>query len=71
MKRTKNPFGDYLQELRSAAGWSLRELSKATGISTTRLWSMEHDRLSPKLESLAALSRALKQPLHRFLRPLG
>jgi transcriptional regulator with XRE-family HTH domain len=68
---SKNRFGIYLQELRSAAGWTLRELSKVTGISTTRLWAMEHDRHSPKLESLAALSRAFKQPLHRFLRPLG
>jgi transcriptional regulator with XRE-family HTH domain len=50
---------------------SLRELRKVTGMSTTHLWSIEHDRHSPRLESLAALSRAFKQPLHRFLCPLG
>jgi len=69
MKRTKG-FGDYLQELRSAANWSLRDLSATTKISVTRLWAYEHG-TSPKLESLAALSRAFKQPLHRFLRPFG
>jgi transcriptional regulator with XRE-family HTH domain len=63
VKRTKNGFGDYLQELRSAAGFSLRDLSAATGISLSRLWAYEHG-TSPKLESLAALSRAFDMPLH-------
>jgi transcriptional regulator with XRE-family HTH domain len=67
MKTTKNRFGDYLKDLRSAAGLSLRNLSEATGIS--RLWAFEHG-TSPKLESLAALSKAFEMSLHRFLRPL-
>ena len=61
MKRKKNGFGAYLQELRTAAGWTLRDLSKASGVSPTHLWSIEHG-TSPKLESLAALSRVFKQP---------
>lgn len=36
MKRAKNRFGDYLQELRSAANWSLRDLSATAKISVTR-----------------------------------
>jgi transcriptional regulator with XRE-family HTH domain len=73
MKRTKRGsqkgFAAYLHRLRVGAVWSLRDLSAATGISLTRLWAYEHGN-SPKLEPLAALSRAFRQPLHLFLRPL-
>jgi transcriptional regulator with XRE-family HTH domain len=69
MKRKRNAFAGYLQEMRSAAGLSLRDLSAETGITLSRLWAYEHG-TPPRLESLAALSRAFKQPLYRFLRPL-
>ena len=71
MKNQNRRFSSYLSELRSAAGWSLRELSKASGLSVTRLWAYEHGKQSPKLEALARLSSAFEMPLHRFLRPLG
>lgn len=71
MKRRKDHgFSRYLAELRSAAGWSLRELSAASGLSVTRLWAYEHAKQTPKLEALAALSRAFEMPLYRFIRPL-
>jgi hypothetical protein len=69
VQRASNGFGNYLQDLSSAAKWSLRDLSAATGLSPSLLWAYEHGP-PPRLESLAALSRAFRQSLHRFIPPL-
>ena len=69
-KEVKTAFSAYLYELRSAAGWSLRDLSASSGIGHNHLWLYEHGRRVPRLHTLVLLSRAFEMPLYRFLRPL-
>lgn len=40
MKGKKNGFGNYLHEMRSGAGWSLRKLSYTTKISFQVPWCL-------------------------------
>jgi transcriptional regulator with XRE-family HTH domain len=54
--------GAYIREQRSAAGVSLRELSKTAGVSNPYLSQVERGLRKPSVEILQAIARGLKIP---------
>ncbi|MFL6578352.1 MAG: helix-turn-helix domain-containing protein [Povalibacter sp.] len=62
--KTKQPvrptLGGLLRALRSRNGWTLKEMSKRTGIPLSTLAKVEHDRLTLTYDKLQQLSERLK-----------
>src|SRR3954470_9395939 len=62
--KTKQPvrptLGGLLRSLRSRNGWTLKEMSKRTGIPLSTLAKVEHDRLTLTYDKLQQLSERLK-----------
>jgi transcriptional regulator with XRE-family HTH domain len=52
-------LGAVIRNLRSARGWTLREMSERTGIPVSTLSKVEHDRLTLTYDKLAQLSEKL------------
>lgn len=59
-------LGKKLQMYRTARGMSIRELSDATGITSSMLSQIEHDQVNPSINSLKTIAEALSIPLFRF-----
>ena len=51
---------------REAAGLSIRQLARATGLDANTIMAAEHDG-NPRLSTLQAISRVLKVPVHTLL----
>jgi transcriptional regulator with XRE-family HTH domain len=52
-------LGSVIRNLRSARGWTLREMSERTGIPISTLSKVEHDRLTLTYDKLTQLSEKL------------
>jgi transcriptional regulator with XRE-family HTH domain len=63
--------GRALRALRSAAGLSLSELARRSGVGKATLSELEAGRRNPTLETLYALTTALGAPLSAVLPPPG
>jgi len=59
-------LGKKLQMYRTAKGYSIRELSKLTGITSSMLSQIEHEQVNPSINSLKTIAQALSIPLYRF-----
>ena len=57
------PVGEKVRELRSARGWTLDALARATGLSKGLLSKIENFRAVPSLPVLATIARALDRDL--------
>jgi transcriptional regulator with XRE-family HTH domain len=62
-KTGKLTLGRLLHNLRSRNGWTLKEMSRRTGIPLSTLAKVEHDRLTLSYDKLQQLSERLKIPL--------
>ncbi len=68
----RNPLGTggavalALRRHRVAAGLAIRELGRASGISSAMISRIENDQVSPSLSTLEALARALSVPVISF-----
>jgi len=60
-------FSTQLGKLRDEKGWSLRELSRRTGIEAYRLSRIEHARSEPSLGELQLLRVALGARVERLV----
>jgi transcriptional regulator with XRE-family HTH domain len=60
MKNTKPTLGRLLRGLRQRNDWTLKEMSKRTGIPLSTLAKVEHDRLTLTYDKLQQLSERLK-----------
>jgi transcriptional regulator with XRE-family HTH domain len=60
MKPTKPTLGRLLRGLRMRNDWTLKEMSKRTGIPLSTLAKVEHDRLTLTYDKLQQLSERLK-----------
>ncbi|HEY4367468.1 MAG TPA: XRE family transcriptional regulator [Steroidobacteraceae bacterium] len=60
MRTTKPTLGRLLRDLRLRNDWTLKEMSKRTGIPLSTLAKVEHDRLTLTYDKLQQLSERLK-----------
>ncbi len=63
-------FGPYLNARRTEKGWPLRKLAQKAGCAHTNIFQFEKLQKNPTLTELAALAKAFKQSLMKFLEPL-
>ncbi len=60
-------IGEKLAKLRRDKGWTLKQLSEASGVSVSHISAIEnHTRPNPSLQQVAKLARALGTPLTYF-----
>ncbi|CAM3848064.1 helix-turn-helix domain-containing protein [Alicyclobacillus pomorum] len=60
-------IGEKLAKLRRDKGWTLKQLSEASGVSVSHISAIEnHTRPNPSLQQIAKLARALGTPLTYF-----
>jgi transcriptional regulator with XRE-family HTH domain len=57
-----------LCKARERRGWSLRQVSKKTGISLTRLWNIEQGHHEPKISAAFKLARTFRTDVRRLFR---
>lgn len=55
-------------ELRTAKGYSLRQLEKISGVSKTDINDIENGRISPTLDTLEMLAKALNVKLIELIK---
>lgn len=55
-------------ELRTAKGYSLRQLEKISGVSKTDINDIENNRISPTLDTLEMLAKALNVKLIELIK---
>jgi transcriptional regulator with XRE-family HTH domain len=62
------PFGQRLRQERQKRGWTLKELSRRSGVSVSHISSLERGvRMKPSVEAAKRLADALALPLEFFL----
>lgn len=66
MERDQLNLGKKLQMYRTTKGFSLRELSDLTGITSSMLSQIEHEQVNPSINTLKTIAQALSVPLYRF-----
>ena len=49
-----------LKDIREAQGWSIRELSELSGVSTVTIWKLENRKCKARPSTKRALAKALK-----------
>jgi DNA-binding NtrC family response regulator len=64
-------LGKRIRLARSDKGWTLKELSEASGVSVSQLSAIERGTHLPSLESLVAVSQALEAKPSRWLDSAG
>ncbi|RMD65846.1 MAG: response regulator [Planctomycetota bacterium] len=69
--RLRAGLGRQLRVARTARGWTLKELSDASGVSVSQLSSIERGAHLPSLESLLAIAEALGENPSDWLRDSG
>lgn len=69
--RLKAELGRQVRLARTGRGWTLKELSDASGISVSQLSSVERGAHLPSLESLLAISQALNERPSKWLDGAG
>ena len=60
MTKSRSTLGSVIRRLRDSKGWTLREMSKETGIPLSTLSKVEHNRLTLTYDKLQELSARLK-----------
>ncbi|MGD9689007.1 MAG: response regulator [Phycisphaerales bacterium] len=60
--RLRVELGRQIRLARASRGWTLKDLSEASGISVSQLSSVERGAHLPSMESLVAIAAALEQP---------
>ncbi len=60
-------IGDKIKEHRHQKGLSLRELGEKAGVTASFLSQVENDQVSPSLNSLQSIARALEIPMFSLL----
>ncbi len=69
--RLRAALGRQIRLTRADRGWTLKELSEASGVSVSQLSSIERGAHLPSLESLLAVATALESPPSEWLRSAG
>ena len=64
-------FSDWLNTQLSDRGWSLRELSRRSGLSTTHISDIANQKTTPGLDSCVSIARALNLAPENLLRLAG
>ncbi len=64
-------LGERLRSLRSARGFSLRDLSGRSGLTASFISQVERGRASPSIASLSRLAEVLEVPVTHFFAPAG
>src|ERR1700678_1835325 len=66
-KRIMEAFGARMRELRNARGWSPREFSERSGLTTAEISQIECARREPRLTDLLLLADVFEMPLPDLL----
>jgi DNA-binding NtrC family response regulator len=69
--RLRNELGRQVRVARTERGWTLRDLSEASGISVSQLSAIERGAHLPSMESLLAVANALDRKPSRWLDTAG
>jgi FixJ family two-component response regulator len=69
--RLRQELGRQIRLARAERGWTLRDLSDASGVSVSQLSSIERSAHMPSLESLLAIAQALDHPPSAWLQAAG
>jgi len=69
--RLRAELGGHIRLARTERGWTLRDLSEASGVSVSQLSSVERGAHLPSLESLVAISEALGRQPSAWLQSMG
>ncbi len=69
--RLRAELGRQIRVARTERGWTLKDLSEASGVSVSQLSSIERGAHLPSLESMLAVARALEAPPSAWLRAAG
>ncbi len=69
--RLRTELGRRVRLARNEKGWTLRDLSEASGVSVSQLSSIERGAHLPSVESLLAIAQALGQKPSRWLDAAG
>ncbi len=69
--RLRSELGRQIRLARTERGWTLRELSTASGVSVSQLSSIERGTHLPSLESLVVIAAALQQSPSSWLSAAG
>ncbi|MFP4365056.1 MAG: helix-turn-helix domain-containing protein [Spirochaetia bacterium] len=65
---TKYRFGDKIRSIRERKGITLRKAAESAGISESMLSQIEHNRVSPSIDTLLSISDALEMDVEYFFR---
>ncbi len=69
--RLRQELGRQVRLARTEKGWTLKELSEASGVSVSQLSSIERGAHTPSLESLLSIAGALETPPSEWMRGAG
>lgn len=69
--RLRQELGKHIRLARTERGWTLKDLSEASGISVSQLSSIERGSHLPSLESLTDVANALEQRASAWLNAAG
>lgn len=69
--RLRSALGRHVRLARTEKGWTLRDLSEASGVSVSQLSSIERGAHLPSVESLLAIAHALGQKPSKWLEAAG
>lgn len=69
--RLRSELGRQIRRARAERGWTLKDLSEASGVSVSQLSSIERGTHLPSLDSLMQISEALGQKPSRWLEEAG
>ncbi len=70
-ERLKHELGRQIRLTRAARGWTLKDLSEASGVSISQLSSIERGAHLPSIESFLAVANALEAKPSDWLRSAG
>src|SRR6266581_419810 len=68
---TSNHFARRLKQLRTARGWSLDALSKASGVSRSMLSQIERNQANPTVVVMFRIAKAFDMSLGQFVETPG
>lgn len=71
MSANSDTFSQWLNTELTDRGWSFRELSRRSGISTTHISEMANDRRAVGFDSCVSIARAFGLPPEQVLRRAG
>jgi ribosome-binding protein aMBF1 (putative translation factor) len=69
--RLRHELGRHVRLARTEKGWTLRDLSEASGVSVSQLSSIERGAHLPSVESLLAIANALGHKPSKWLDAAG